>query len=223
MKGRDREFAWRGFWMRRLPVSSRGKLAKVIETRAIVDWLINGAEGISGPGDVLDRICTDLIAAGVPVTHAQVFVRTLHPNIAGRSFLFRKGRGTEVVERTFAWLNSPAFTTSPMSDACRTQVPVRLRPLPTGRGELAELNAAGCTDFIALPMKFLSGTTHVVVFVTTAPDGFSDEQLVAMKTIVAPLARIAETFALLRTATNLLSTYVGHNAGAKPVKEHCER
>jgi len=187
----------------------------MIDVHGIVDWLIDGAPGVTGPGDVLERICTDLGAAGVPVSHSQVFVRTLHPNIAGRSFLWRKGEKTQVLERSWAWLHSPAFTGSPMATACETRQPVRLRPLPQLPGEFEELTRARCTDFYAAPLKFLSGTTHVVVFVTDAPDGFSPEQLAALDRVVSPLARIAETFALLRTATNLLSTYVGRNAGSR--------
>src|SRR5262249_12589421 len=36
-----------------------------------------------------------------------------------------------------------------------------------------------------------------------------------LRTIASPLARVAEIFALRRIATNLLSTYVGRDSGAK--------
>ena len=45
----------------------------------------------------------------------------------------------------------------------------------------------------------------------------------ALKAIRAPLARVVEVYALRRTATNLLNTYVGHSAGARILSGHIRR
>src|SRR5262249_14404309 len=50
---------------------------------------------------------------------------------------------------------------------------------------------------------------------TRQPGGFTDAQIEAIESIVAPLARVAEVRALRRTARNLLGTYVGNNAGER--------
>src|SRR4029077_15159111 len=50
---------------------------------------------------------------------------------------------------------------------------------------------------------------------TRQAGGFSDEQITGIEAVVTPLTRVAEIRALLRTATNLLDTYVGHQAGER--------
>jgi hypothetical protein len=50
---------------------------------------------------------------------------------------------------------------------------------------------------------------------TLRPEGFTDAQIAGIETIVAPLARITEVYALRRTASNLLDAYVGHQAGER--------
>ncbi len=188
----------------------------MIDVEPLVDWLVAGASGAPRPDFVLQRLCDGLLAAGVPLDRAEVFVRTLHPHIAGRNFLWVPERKVEIQERTFAYLTSPAFTESPMSRACCTAEPVRVRlGGPDVPAALVSLRQEGYSDFVAMPMKFIDGQAHVVTFSTRVPAGFSDEHLRALQRVVTPLSRIAEIFALLRTSTNLLSTYVGRNAGAR--------
>ncbi len=186
----------------------------MIDVQTTFHWLVNGAEGAKTPDMMLQRMCDDLLGAGVPVHRAEAFVRTLHPNIAGRSFVWRDGQPAVVVEeRSFAYLHSPAFLQSPMADACRTGEYVRMDIRGTEL-ETVQCNAReGCVDLVAAPLKFLTGQNHVVTFASR--DGFTDEHIAAIRLLVPPLARLGEIFALLRTATNLLSTYVGRNAGSR--------
>jgi adenylate cyclase len=80
---------------------------------------------------------------------------------------------------------------------------------------LAELKAQGYTDYLCAPLLFTNGEIHGAAFATRHPLGFSDAHLDEIRHILRPLARIAEIFALRRIATNLLSTYVGHDSGAR--------
>jgi adenylate cyclase len=80
---------------------------------------------------------------------------------------------------------------------------------------IGPLAAEGFTDYVAIPIKFLSGEKHTITMATRAPGGFNDEHLQALHRVVIPLSRLAEIMALRRTATNLLNTYVGHEAGER--------
>jgi len=80
---------------------------------------------------------------------------------------------------------------------------------------LRDLVDAGFTDYIAMPLDFLSGEKHSVTFATKCPGGFQPQHLAALRRVRTPLARVAEILALRRTAANLLDTYVGRNAGAR--------
>jgi len=53
--------------------------------------------------------------------------------------------------------------------------------------------------------------------------GFTDSHLAALAHVVRPLARVGETFALMRTAVNLLNTYVGNDAGDRILKGQLQR
>src|SRR5215203_1380081 len=78
-----------------------------------------------------------------------------------------------------------------------------------------ELRAEGATDYAAIPLVFSDGTVHVATWSTRAPGGFTSQQLADLDAVIAPLTRVAEILALRRTATNLLNTYVGRQAGER--------
>jgi adenylate cyclase len=79
----------------------------------------------------------------------------------------------------------------------------------------AEFAAAGFVEHIALPLKFINGEVHVVTFTTKNPNGFSEADIADMRRVLRPLSRLGEILALRRTASTLLSTYVGRNSGDK--------
>lgn len=185
----------------------------MIDIDATFEWLVNGAEGAKTPDAMLQRMCDDLLAAGVPIHRAEAFVRTLHPNIAGRSFIWRAGEKVLVKERSYADLNTPEFLESSMAEACRTGEYVHRDLRGDVEDALQPLARAGYVHLVAAPLKFLTGQNHVVTIASR--EGFTEEHLVAIRKVLPPLARLGEIFALLRTATNLLSTYVGRNAGSR--------
>jgi adenylate cyclase len=188
-----------------------------MDARPVVDWLVQGAPGATGPQQVIAGLCGGLAKAGVRVHRMETFVRTLHPSIVGRSFVWTPERtDVEVREQSFTFLHSQEFLHSAMSECCRTGDLLRIR-LAGGTTDttLAPLAKEGYQELVAAPMRFLSGQNHPVTFATKAPGGFTEEEVEAIRAVVPPLARIGEILALLRTATNLLSTYVGHNAGAR--------
>jgi adenylate cyclase len=122
--------------------------------------------------------------------------------LQGFSFLWLPGRLVEVRENSWAYLNSPAFTASPATVVFRTGEYVRRRlagPEATRKfAFLEEIARDGFTDFLAAPLNFITGQTHAITFATRRREGFSDDDLQAIRTIMPPLSRITETFALLR-------------------------
>ena len=71
------------------------------EIAAIAVWLIDGARSAAAPQQVLAVLCERLVAAGVPLWRAAVFVRTLHPEIAGRRFIWRQGEDVGISEQAY--------------------------------------------------------------------------------------------------------------------------
>jgi adenylate cyclase len=195
----------------------------------LFDWLVDGAPGVSTPMQVIERIGNDLLSAGVQVDRMQALVRTLHPQVAGRRFIWQPGAPVQVHNTSWEVLGNPAtYANSPLRTVFDGTAPtVRYRLAQTPPSELPKdmvpLKEQGFTDYGGFALRFLSGGQHAYTFSTKAPGGFTDEQFEWMTQLCRPLGRIAEVMALMRTAANLLSAYVGRNAGSRVLEGRVQR
>ena len=190
----------------------------MIEVAALSEWLVDGAPGAASSAAVLQRIGDELVAGGVRLARAAAFVRTLHPSVMGRRFLWRRGAAVEVRDAPHSMLPSEEYVKSPVYVVTSTGRELRCRldvGQPLDFEILEQQRQAGLTDYVCLPMPFLSGEVHAITFTTDAPGGFSDEELGALRAVTRPLSRVAEILALRRTATALLDAYVGRDAGER--------
>jgi adenylate cyclase len=190
-----------------------------INAQKIVDWLIDGAPSAPTSDVVLTQLCEQLVQAGVPLWRSAVFVRTLHPEIMGRRFLWREGEKTAVDDAPYSTLDTATYHISPVNAVLLSGEPFRRR-LPDAASAadmeiLVSQQAQGATDYLAFPMRFTDGSLHVATWTTRAPGGFSEAARVTLAAVVRALARVAEIRALRRTADNLLDAYVGRQAGAR--------
>ncbi len=189
-----------------------------LELKDITDWLIDGARSAATPSRMMAECCERLVQAGLPLWRVGVFIRTLHPEIFGRSFIWRLGAEVEVGTVDFDFQHSPEFRHSPL--AVVVQEGVEIRADPNGAESerfpiLADLRSEGITDYVALPLLFLDRVAHASSWTTKQPGGFTDEHLNAIRSLMPPLARYIEIIGLRRTASMLLDTYVGNRAGAR--------
>jgi adenylate cyclase len=184
----------------------------------ITDWLTDGARSATTPSLMLAQCCERLVAAGLPLWRVGVFVRTLHPDIFGRNFIWRPGAEVVVGSVDFEIQQAPEFLSSPLAIVFHEGLEVRCR-LDDPAGErfpfFDDMRAEGVTDYIALPLSFVDGIIHASSWTTKQPGGFTDAQLNDLKCIVPPLARLIEVINLRRTASTLLNTYVGARAGER--------
>jgi adenylate cyclase len=188
------------------------------EIQKLTDWLIDGARSATKPGQVLAETCERLVKAGIPLWRVGVFVRTLHPDIFGRNFIWKPGAEVEVGTVDFHILDSPEFINSPLAIVFREGQEVRCRlddPASKRFPFLDDMRAEGVTDYIALPLLFMDRAVHASSWTTKQPGGFSEQQLNALRSVIAPLARYIEIVSLRRTASLLLDTYVGNRAGER--------
>src|ERR1700754_1654605 len=188
------------------------------ELQRTINWLIDGARSSRGPAEMIADACEQLVAAGLPLWRFGVFIRTLHPEIFGRNFIWRQGEEVEIGTVDFQILDTPEFARSPLRIVFEQGIEVRGRPDDPDSERFPFVNdmrAEGATDYVAMPMPYLDGSVHATSWVTRRPGGFSDEDIAAIRTIVTPLARVAEIISLRRTAEMLLDTYVGNRAGAR--------
>lgn len=99
------------------------------DTTKIADWLIDGARSAANPPDVLATLCDRLVDCGIPLWRAAVFVRTLHPNVTGRRFLWRLGHGVDTSELLFEGEDRRGYGEHGDHDfANRKRCPARINP-----------------------------------------------------------------------------------------------
>jgi adenylate cyclase len=189
------------------------------DTKFIVDWLADGARSARRPEAVLAELCDHLVHAGIPLWRVSVFVRTLHPEIMGRRFIWQPGAGVTITEGLFELLETDRFQNGPFIAVIKSDRTIRHQLAEGNNSEefsiYRELREQGATDYLATPLDFTDGSVHVATWSTQQAGGFTEAQIAGIETIVAPLARVAEIRALQRTATNLLDAYVGHHAGER--------
>ncbi|OKO85239.1 adenylate cyclase [Bradyrhizobium sp. NAS80.1] len=188
------------------------------ELQRVTNWLIDGARSSASPAEMIANVCEHLVAAGLPPWRFGIFIRTLHPEIFGRNFIWRQGQEVEIGTVDFDILDTPEFARSPLRIVFEQGLEVRGRiddPDSKRFPFLDDMRAEGVTDYIAVPMPFLDGSNHATSWTTRHPGGFSDDDIAAIRSIVAPLARVAEIVSLRRTAAMLLDTYVGNRAGER--------
>jgi adenylate cyclase len=199
-----------------------------LNIQPVVDWLIDGARPSRRPLDVLLATCRRTVAAGLPVFRVGVFVRTLHPNLLGRAFIWQADKGAvEMTEAAHDLLESEAFLKSPIRVVFNEHVEVRRRladpACPMDFPILADLRRDGATDFIAAPLRFVNGEVHAASFATRRPGGFRDEELAALRRLLAPFTRMVEIYGNMQKARNILDAYLGSSAGEKVLAGQIKR
>jgi len=191
----------------------------VPNTQPIVDWLIDGARSGATAAAVLAQLCGRLTDAGIPLWRVAVFVQTLHPNVMGRRLLWRPGADVEISEASFDLRDDETYRGSPVVRVYETAQPFRRHladpSCPRDFETVEELRAEGATDYVIWPLIFSNGEVHAVSCTTRQEGGFTEAQIAGLDAIMKPLARVAESHALRRTAVNLLDTYVGIHAGER--------
>jgi adenylate cyclase len=189
-----------------------------VDVSEVREWLIDGGRSKPVPGDMISSLCERLIAGGIPLFRVAFYIRTLHPDIFGRNFIWKPDEPIQIGTADYSILDTPQFHASPISIVAREgrEIRARVGDPDSARWPIVEdLRAEGVTDYIALPIKYIDGSAHTTSWTTKQAGGFTDEQVAALRSIIAPLSRLVEVVGLRRVATTLLDTYVGNRAGEK--------
>ena len=160
--------------------------------RAVIDWLVDGARSATLAEDVIAELCRRMVACDLPLWRVGIFVRTLHPDVAGRRFVWCPESGVSTSEALFSFFESDEFRASPAATIYDTCEPLRRRlsdgDCPDDSPFWRDLRAQGVTDYAGFPLRFTDGTIQVATWATRQPGGFTPEQFTAMR-----LSAIAST------------------------------
>jgi adenylate cyclase len=180
------------------------------------NWLTQEGRFLSNNRELLEQFCANVVEAGVPLTRSWLHIRTLHPEFAGVSRIWRRGMQTEERFLDFGFEKLPAYLKSPVRHVVERRELCRWRldggealPFPV----LEEHRTAGYVDYAIAPMVFSDGRVNAVSWATDRPGGFSDADLRLFEDILPTYSTVVEVKSLRRFAVNVLSTYVGREPG----------
>jgi adenylate cyclase len=194
----------------------------------VIDWIIDGARSAAQAQDIVRQLCERLLDCGLPLLRVGVFVRTLHPVVAGRGYIWQRGVAPiQQIDAVYDDLQSDQYLRNPLYPVFNGSGEIRRRlEAAAGPDEFlvfAELRALGVTDYVIMPLEFTTGEIHAVSWTTDRPGGFSDGELDALRHVRLALARLVESQSLRRVARNILNAYLGAQAGERVLNGQIKR
>jgi len=183
------------------------------------EWLLADGAKIPTVKELIEQLSARLIDDGFPIFRLLFLIRTLHPQVIGIRYEWRRDRGS-VTEHLppHGILRNSQYLDSPMSAIFDGDVEGIRRRLDTPDPRLdypilRELLAEGATDYVAMPLTFSDGTVNAVTIASDHQGGFSDEQLKQFYDMLPVLSLLLEIHSNRRTARTLLETYLGKHTG----------
>jgi adenylate cyclase len=192
-------------------------IASRVYADPLARWFVTEAYRISDTAELVAAAGEQLVHAGIPLYRLAYFQLTLHPEFAGKAYLWRRGRGAEVGIRAHGDNQDAEYRDNPLPHVFerRKTVRVRLEQLEPEAPILRQLKNEGATDYVALPLLFTTGHVDALSVVSDRPGGFSMDDLDRMFQLQFAFTRIVETHSLRDMAANLLDAYVGRAAGQR--------
>ena len=209
---------------------TEGEIAK------LATWLAKaGLEGQTETA-LVEGFCSRAVAGGLPLARAMLLVDTLHPIHEGRAFRWEKekpeatlieyGRTAEG-EAAERWRTSPLYRLLNSGESL-----LRLRVSAATEVEFpsfAEFREARFTDYVAIINRFAEdgviGEMDCVYsyWTTDRAEGFSDDEIGALKRLTPFLGLAIKAASLARIAETLVETYLGRDAGRRVLRGRIER
>ncbi len=203
--------------------------------RAVADlyvWTMEAGLHGATAAELFDGYCRRLVESGVALWRGHVSTQTLHPQWTGYGYTWRRQLNTvheqqfpRVETRSSEWVQSP-FAHLIERARAGEPTPVLRRRLKEGPEQrdfpaLIEFHDKGATDYYAVVYTFglrgdpAHGSGVVMSFATDAEDGFDEAHLMLLGATLPGLALALKAHAGHDIAANLLSAYLGADAGRR--------
>jgi len=189
---------------------------------AITAWLVGPARRIQSAASAFDEFAWRMLAAGLPLLRVTLHGLTLHPQFLGTAFAWWRSTG-QTVQTLIAHEVADLIPTeeNPVRRVVvggetlrrRLDVPGSALDFPI----LRELEAAGATDYLALPVASIHplNYNYMVTYVSDRPGGFTEAEVADMRRISQFLSIVADTHSQRFIARNVLNAYLGPKTGPR--------
>lgn len=205
------------------PVAGCTERLAMIDQAKIVsacNWLIAGAQPPKSIEAVTEECAHRLLGAGIRLHSMIVNGMFIHPSIRGIQIRWSDRKGVRRVTFHHEYFDSRDFNVTPIARSIATGRAIRINlsdDVPDAEaGYVQAYGNAGYVEVLVLPLTNYDGTVSgCVEFATKAEDGFTDEEIVALRRVQSPLARMKEIFTERFDKQITLATYVGDATSRK--------
>lgn len=190
-------------------------------------WLLHGATLESEMLLLLEAFAWHMVAAGLPIDRATLHVRTLHPQLLGFGWAWRRAENyCEEFKVEHGASDTDSFKRNTIARVIETGEPVRRNPqLAEAQAEfpiMSELAEFGIHEYIAMPMGG-GEYRHIITFATKRPTGFADVEIEQITHLLRLFSLHVERHIASRIAENALNAYLGTVAGVKVLAGSIQR
>jgi adenylate cyclase len=197
-----------------------------LDSNRLIEWLAGDECHDLDDRDFVAGIGCHLRDAGLPVDRLTLHLRTLHPELLGRTVAWSPGSAVEIYDREHGLEETAAFAGSPIR-----QVMDSRRWLTVSAGDACFLDWEQLDVFrnremaqlVIAPLASHDGPASAAVFGTRRLAGFSDVERRALTRIVPALRGACELRLLRHAAATLLDTYVGTATSRRILAGHVRR
>lgn len=201
----------------------------------LTGWIVGAGLRGASEQELVCGACERLVAAGVPLTRVNVGLDTLHPIIEGWTVLWTRDAEPRRDDYDRGQSNPSGWERSPFFRLEQTGAGRLRRGLRDGsyrEGEfplLDEIVAAGATDYVAFLTLFEDPETLGQIdglyssWSTDVEAGFGDTDVAAIEAVLPTLALALKSRSQAWAARELLSTYLGQDAGRRVARGDVQR
>jgi len=193
---------------------------------AVADWLMVQALGSTSAEELLEQCSLRLDAAGIPLFRTSIGFQILHPLYQAVSLIWHRDLGLEEPSQFSGdTAASESWTKSPLYYLVENKLPFLRRRLSGSKAQLdfellQDLSETGATDYLAYVVLFdrdsfgqFQQNGIVGSWTTDHPGGFSDDEIQSLMRIQQRLAVACKMFIKEQITENVLSAYLGPDAG----------
>jgi adenylate cyclase len=195
----------------------------------VADWLISTALSGADLETVVRGFCYRLAATGLPLVRIHLSFSMLHPLYRAMGFTWRRSEGLKVEGYRHTEGVGDVFLRSPYFHLLNNQLDHLRRRLVAGEPSefpiFDDLKKEGVTDYLAFVSGFAGESMQGIMgsWSTDSEHGFTDGDIAALLRIQNQLAVAARMAVLAHLAENMLTTYLGSDAGRRVLSGQVRR
>lgn len=189
----------------------------------LIQFLLTEGRSLPDPTSFAAALGQRLADAGMPVWRINLNLPQLNPELAGYQVQWREDwsepeewRVAYDIRQSEVYFGSPVYKVQHTGQAVRVRLedPAAAAAYPV----TLELQAAGGTDYLLMPMDTGGLQLATIGFTTRRPGGFTEAEVETLRSLVTPAALVVEVLLGRALAADLLRIYVGEMAAERILK-----